>query len=234
MRIEKHPVFLKDYYVAKRYDCSFRKLARQTVTDEKVVLEAGCGKRTVIGEEGLKSKRTIGAEVTLEDLTMNTGVDDKVVAALDNLPFKSDVFDMVICRNVVEHLEEPEAVFSEFNRTLKRRGLVLIRTPNLTNPIGFVSAILPLNVRIWVKRHLFHDEEGDTFPTYFKCNTGQRLENAFGATGLTLRFIQYDGLMAYFNFSSILLSFIVLFERITEVHKLRWLKMFIIAAFEKS
>lgn len=234
MRVEKNPFFLQKYYFAKRYDCSFRKLARRTVTEEKFLLDAGCGKRTVIGEEGLRPKSTIGTEFALEDLRMNSGVDHKVVATVDNLPFKSGIFDMVICRNVVEHLEKPLPAFSEFHRVLKTKGLVLIRTPNLTNPIAFISAVLPLSVRTWVKRHLFHDHEGDTFPTYFNCNTGDKMRKTFESLGFSTTLITYDGLVAYFNFSTIILSGIVLFERITETPKLRWLKMWIISSFQKS
>jgi len=232
--MEKEPIWLKEYYYAQRYNCSFRKLAARTVTPSTLVLDAGCGKRSVIGEENLRTKFTAGAEVAYEDIAVNSGVDFKVVASLDNLPFKKKVFDVIICRNVVEHLDNPKIVFREFRRIMKAGALVLVRTPNLTNPIAFISAILPLKLRTWIKRNLFHDEEGDTFPTYFNCNTGARLASAFGEMGLRQKFLTYDGLMAYFNFSTIILSLIVLFERITETAKLRWLKMWIIASFEKG
>ncbi|NVM20229.1 MAG: class I SAM-dependent methyltransferase [Desulfobacterales bacterium] len=232
--MEKEPIWLKEYYYTQRFNCSFRKLAARTVSPGTLVLDAGCGKRSVIGEENLRPGLTIGAEFSREDIAANSGIDSKVVASLENLPFKNEVFDIIICRNVVEHLENPGVVFWEFRRIMKTGALVLIRTPNLTNPIAFTSAILPLTLRTWIKRNLFHDEDGDTFPTYFKCNTATQLASAFGSLGMRPQLVTHDGLMAYFNFSAIILSLIVLFERVTDIAKLRWLKMWIIASFEKD
>lgn len=231
--MEKEPIWFKKYYYSQRYQCSFRKLAARTITPNTLVLDAGCGKRSVIGEENLRTKFTVGAEASFEDIAVNSGADVRVVASLYSLPFKKGVFDLIICRNVIEHLENPGMVFREFLRIMKADALGLVRTPNISNPITFLSAILPLSVRGWVKRNLFHDEKGDTFPTYFKCNSGLSLADALNKTGFKLEFIAYDGLMAYFNFSTLILTLIVLFEKITDVFCLRWLKMWIIISFRK-
>lgn len=233
MRIEKKPLFFKNYYYTRRYECSFRQLARKFVKPTMLVLDAGCGKRSVIGEEKLKTKSTVGAEISYEDIKLNLSVDYKIVANLEYLPLKNEHFDLIICRNVIEHLKSPNAIFKELQRVLKTERLILMRTPNIYNPIMFLSAILPSRMRFWVKRNIFHDKEGDTFPTFYKCNSMGKMLKTFMKLGLKLEFKAYDGLMAYFNFSTILLTLIVLYEKITDIHWLRWQKMWIIASFKK-
>jgi len=227
------PLFFENYYYEVRYNCSFKKLSQSTVKPENSVLEAGCGKRSVIGELNLEVKNAVGVDISHIDLQQNTDMDFRLLADVGKLPFKKNTFDLIICRNVVEHLPDPISVFSEFRMVLRPQGVILIRTPNLFNPIIFLSYILPLNIRIWIKKNIFHDTDGDTFPTYHRCNTKQRLVNTLTSLGFQSNFSTYDGLMAYFDFSRILLSLIVLYERITDIRCLRWLKMWIIISFFK-
>jgi len=51
-----------------------------------------------------------------------------VQADAEHLPFKSGAFDYVICRHVLEHLEDPELFFQEISRVAKAG---YIETPSL-------------------------------------------------------------------------------------------------------
>ncbi len=46
------------------------------------------------------------------------------------LPFRSDVFDMVLAHHVVEHLERPGRFIREAYRVLRGDGMLDLRTPN--------------------------------------------------------------------------------------------------------
>lgn len=46
------------------------------------------------------------------------------------LPIKDDTVDVVICSEVVEHLEEPHLMLEEIARVLKPKGKLVISTPN--------------------------------------------------------------------------------------------------------
>lgn len=46
------------------------------------------------------------------------------------LPFSSEQFDIVICKEVLEHLIDPEFVMSEIRRVLKGNGYAFISVPN--------------------------------------------------------------------------------------------------------
>jgi SAM-dependent methyltransferase len=46
------------------------------------------------------------------------------------LPFKAEVFDKVLCYNVLEHMANPSALLEEIGRVLKQNGLLTLRTDN--------------------------------------------------------------------------------------------------------
>lgn len=55
----------------------------------------------------------------------------KVGGAEDKLPFTENFFDIVICNDVIEHLENPRAALENIKRVLKTGGVLYITTPNL-------------------------------------------------------------------------------------------------------
>ncbi len=46
------------------------------------------------------------------------------------LPFRSNIFDAVICLEVIEHVKKHSKVFNEIRRCLKDQGILVISTPN--------------------------------------------------------------------------------------------------------
>ncbi len=47
-----------------------------------------------------------------------------------DLPFEKDFFDIVICNDVIEHLENPTLLLNNIRRVLKTNGIFYINTPN--------------------------------------------------------------------------------------------------------
>jgi len=50
-----------------------------------------------------------------------------------HLPFLDEEFDAIICCEGIEHIFSPYQLFTEFSRTLKRGGILIITTPNIQN-----------------------------------------------------------------------------------------------------
>lgn len=74
----------------------------------------------------------LGAQVTSADI--NEEKKNYVIADMEMpLPFKNNQFDCVICAEGIEHVLNPEALFSELARVLKKGGLLIISTPNVQN-----------------------------------------------------------------------------------------------------
>lgn len=55
----------------------------------------------------------------------------KVGGAEDGLPFPENFFDIVICNDVIEHLENPRAALENIRKVLKVGGILYVNTPNV-------------------------------------------------------------------------------------------------------
>lgn len=65
------------------------------------------------------------AEKRLSDAVLKVG------DAQDKIPFKSNLFDIVLMNDVLEHLENPEAALRNTKKVLRKGGMLYITTPNL-------------------------------------------------------------------------------------------------------
>ncbi len=83
------------------------------------VLDVGCGK--------LKHGNAFGV-----DIDPGSDADCLADVGRDGLPFKNSIFDMVICRHVLEHLENLERVMGELHRIGVDGARVVITTPHFT------------------------------------------------------------------------------------------------------
>ena len=59
------------------------------------------------------------------------GVTFKIGNVEDELPFPEASFDIVICNDVIEHLENPDGALKNISKVLDRDGILFIKTPNL-------------------------------------------------------------------------------------------------------
>lgn len=69
-----------------------------------------------------------------------------------HLPFKSDVFDKVICHHTIEHLLQPYIALTEMYRTLKENGILVLDLPNSK----LVSTEHPTHFYSWTSSSLSH------------------------------------------------------------------------------
>ncbi len=94
----------------------------QTVTPNMRVIDLGGGYGELI--EGLEQGFLVDLDKTKVE---RANVENKLVADLNHLPFRSNVFDLATLVEVVEHLETPKQAAREIRRVCKN---VLITTPN--------------------------------------------------------------------------------------------------------
>jgi 2-polyprenyl-3-methyl-5-hydroxy-6-metoxy-1,4-benzoquinol methylase len=48
-----------------------------------------------------------------------------------DLPFQNEFFDLVICQEVIEHIENPWKLFRQIKSVLKKEGYFILTTPNI-------------------------------------------------------------------------------------------------------
>jgi len=85
---------------------------------------------------------------------------DFVVGDAENLPFKQNSFDTIICSEVIEHVPQPNILLIEANRVLSNNGFMILTAPNATtvpmtfNPFIWLEYILGIRFpRLLSKRH---------------------------------------------------------------------------------
>lgn len=107
-------------------------IERLNITDDSVVLDAGCGNGFFINQIlGKKPKQVFACDISpkLVDIS-KTKFKDKVkfsVADLSKkLEYKSNFFDEVICYNVLMELDDIRLTLSEFERILNINGTLHI------------------------------------------------------------------------------------------------------------
>lgn len=151
--------------------------------DDAVVLDAGCGNGNyVIDENRHRIAWAVGVDVSTECTKKNICLDEIQVASLENLPFESNKFDVVVSLWVLEHLENPAKVFNEINRVLKPNGIFMFATPNLNYlPLKVMHIINSVKFNHLLNKYLFGREENDVFPTHYRVNSLKEIKTVINS-----------------------------------------------------
>ena len=91
-----------------------------------LLLDAGAGECRF--KDKLRDVRYVAVDTAWGDQTWDYS-SINVASSIDRLPFESDVFDIIICTQVLEHVKEPQRVLDELFRALKGGGVVCITAP---------------------------------------------------------------------------------------------------------
>jgi len=124
------------------------------IFDGKTILEIGVGGGDI---SRYLSKRNIayGLDINIDFLKRAKANIDSIIyvqANAKNLPFRPKSFDVVICREVIEHMVKREGyqLLKEISMVLKTNGILLISTPNKLSLEGIISsAILKIIEKEW-------------------------------------------------------------------------------------
>lgn len=120
---------------------------------EKRVLEVGCGTGRMCAYVAKKEACVVGIDFSINALRIakkifrNEGHSRPIELCLADanvLPFRSDVFDVIICCEVLEHLQHHGKLLWEISRVTKPRGTVYISTPNSVSLYGVKKMVLEL------------------------------------------------------------------------------------------
>lgn len=147
-----------------------------------VVLDAGCGTMSRAAVRG-SCRTAVGVDAD-ERISSNPGVDTLVRGALSRLPFRDNTFDLVISWMVVEHLDKPQACFTEFRRVCKDDALVVLVTPNLLHYTNLMVALTPF----WFHELFIRHTAGRpvvSFTTRYRANTPKKLAKMMEREGFT-------------------------------------------------
>ena len=97
------------------------------------VLDVGCGTgllSLLMKNQGNDVCGIDISEVALRKAELR-GIKVKLGNIDNNLPFDDDIFDVVVCSEVIEHLFNPIEALEEIRRVLKPEGSLVLTTPNI-------------------------------------------------------------------------------------------------------
>ncbi len=125
------------------------------------ILDIGCGD----GGLGFELKKHIASEVYGVDISKagvslanKLGIKSKVADVQKKIPFKSSSFDALIANEIIEHLYDTDTFINESKRILKKKGLFIIGTPNLSfwfNRVIFLLGIYPMYQEVSIRHRNF-------------------------------------------------------------------------------
>lgn len=117
-----------------------------------------------VDEELLKNIKS--KSVIRTDLIQSEGID--VIADACHLPFDDNSFSAILCREVIEHVQEDSELLYEARRVLKDNGWLFITTPNcfnvLPDGVSHVRGFTPFSFIAALNHYKFSivDKRGNT------------------------------------------------------------------------
>lgn len=155
------------------------------------VLEIGCGTGTTLAwlKASGRCKSTTGIELVAQQAECAAGVVDRVIQggieAIDLTPL-TEHFDLILCLDVLEHLNDPWELVERINRLLKPGGRLVASIPNIRH----ISVLAPLLFQgEWAYR-----ERGILDKTHLRFFTKKSAIQLVTGSGLKLAFVKGLGL----------------------------------------
>lgn len=105
------------------------------------ILDAGVGYGGLLGR--LPELERFGVDISMSYLRRIPDDLDVCFAKLENLPYKDEVFDLVVSTDVLEHVIDLNKVVDELIRVLKKNGTLVIRVPFDENLSSYLSESMP-------------------------------------------------------------------------------------------
>ncbi|MHB1377647.1 MAG: class I SAM-dependent methyltransferase, partial [Candidatus Humimicrobiaceae bacterium] len=100
------------------------------LNDSSNILQIGCGPEDVIHSWGNGNLFAVDPQIdNYKEMGLLKESNVKNICAVgENLPFKTNYFDLIIINNVLDHCQNPKKVLQESNRCLKKNGILYTAT----------------------------------------------------------------------------------------------------------
>jgi len=193
-------IVINPYFIARRGLYKEIKNIAQSHDNESIsILDVGCGARPY--QSLFKTKKYFGIDVE------NSGHKDdhkEVDKYFDGkkIPFENNKFDLVICTQVLEHAEDPEALLLDCSRVLKKDGKLF-----LTMPLVWNEHEAPYDFRRFTK----YGHEQILKKTNFLVLEIMPTCGIFGVCGQLLSAFYFEKIARSNNFMRILVTLILCF-----------------------
>lgn len=144
------------YFGSRKYPSYYRTFNHKvsvSVKRQGYVLDGGCGSETILeklehfGLGVALDVNRASLKLLMEKLnSLGLRSVSLVVASVEFLPFRKEVFDIVVLRDILEHVKNIDRTLHETASCLRNHGKTFITTSNLLNPVLFLDTVLPREV----------------------------------------------------------------------------------------
>jgi SAM-dependent methyltransferase len=152
--LRTRPLRILDYADAHKAMSTY---VRSSLNDPLNVLEAGCGRNSTLGLEGM-TYRLVGVDIDAESLRLRkewwNDLDEAIHADLRKVDLPAASFDIVYSVYVLEHIAGAEAVLDRLFEWVKPGGFVVMEIPDGDSVFGWVARHTPHRLHVWYKRHV--------------------------------------------------------------------------------
>jgi len=136
------------------------------------IYEAGGGSISCLPAEILKTGDVTVVDIDERQLQRNKYAKTKILGDIQTRDFEPGSFDLIVCYNVIEHLNTPDQAIAKFYQALAPGGLVFIAAPNPESLSGWITKMTPHWIHVlFYRRVLGYKGAGQPgrvpFPTVF-------------------------------------------------------------------
>lgn len=114
-----YPYYIQKVNFVKTY-------IKNNISKSSKILDAGCGEGVLVEELIKEGYNAVGIDINYCSRFV-------IMGDIKNLPFSNESFDLVLCLDVLEHINfnEQEKAIKEIYRVIKHGGEVIFSLPNL-------------------------------------------------------------------------------------------------------
>jgi SAM-dependent methyltransferase len=149
------------------------------------IYEAGGGSASIL-PSSLTNRSIVVVDIDDIQLKNNAYADTKILGDIQTYEFVPNSFDLIVCYNVIEHLNAVDQAIKQFHRALAPGGLLFIGAPNPDSLFGMVTKFSPHWFHVWfykviLKRKNAGEPGQVPFPTVYHPLVSPKNLLKFGA-----------------------------------------------------
>ncbi|MBX7153400.1 MAG: class I SAM-dependent methyltransferase [Candidatus Kapaibacterium sp.] len=186
-----------------QYYTVVRKEVFQFIPECDTILDVGCatGLNLKVLKEMGRCKQTYGIEYVEEVAKQAQQNIDNVLCAdvsAADLPYPDKFFDVILCLDVLEHMENPWRAVEKLKRVLKDDGVLIASIPN----IAYIPVIIKL-----IFRRFDYEDSGVMDRTHLRFFTLRSMKQMFQNAGFIVTKVKGTYMLGWKLFLQFLFTF---------------------------